>query len=271
MPNRNCKICNKKFTTKHSRQRYCSKECARVPRLEYFKIYNKSDKAKEIKEKYNKSDRGKELTKIRNRSEKGKQIKRKWAHSVEGKKYRKGYVKKFQQSDEGKEWRRNYDRKYSKLEKVKKYRTEYRKKYVESGKMKIARKKYDKSEKGRETVNNYMNAKYNSDPLFKLIVNIRNRLSAYTRSKNIRKEHKTFKMIGCKPEYLKKYLEKKFYPHPSTNEEMTWKNHSLHGWHIDHIIPLDSAKNEKDLEKLAHYSNLQPLWSLENWKKKNKY
>ena len=191
MPNRNCKICNKKFTTKHSRQRYCSKECARVPRLEYFKIYNKSDKAKEIKEKYNKSDRGKELTKIRNRSEKGKQIKRKWAHSVEGKKYRKEYVKKFQQSDEGKEWRRNYDRKYSKLEKVKKYRTEYRKKYVESGKMKIARKKYDKSEKGRETVNNYMNAKYNSDPLFKLIVNIRNRLSAYTRSKNIRKEHKT--------------------------------------------------------------------------------
>ncbi|WP_440928748.1 hypothetical protein [Candidatus Pelagibacter sp.] len=267
----NCKICNKKFIRTHSRQKYCSKECARVPRLEYFKIYNKSDKAKEIRENYYKSDRAKEYIKKRNNLPEVKALKRKWAQSDKGKKYQKEYQKKFMQSEEGKKWRRNYDKNYRKSEKVKEYHKEYQKKYVESGKMKIARAKYNKSEKGRETVNNYMNTKYNSDPLFKVIVNIRNRLGKYIRIKNIKKEHKTFEIIGCKPEYLKKYLEKKFYPHPSTNEEMTWENYSLHGWHIDHIIPLDSAKNKKDLEKLAHYSNLQPLWSMENWKKKNKY
>ena len=51
---------------------------------------------------------------------------------------------------------------------------------------------------------------------------------------------------------------------------MNWENHGKYGWHIDHIIPLSSAKNEDELKKLCYYKNLQPLWALENILKKDK-
>jgi hypothetical protein len=44
---------------------------------------------------------------------------------------------------------------------------------------------------------------------------------------------------------------------------MTWKNNTINGWHIDHIIPCE-AFNLFDIEeqkKCFHYTNLQPLWS----------
>jgi hypothetical protein len=62
----------------------------------------------------------------------------------------------------------------------------------------------------------------------------------------------------------KLHIEKQFKP------GMNWLNHSLHGWHIDHIIPMASATTEEEVIKLNHYTNLQPLWASENIKKSNK-
>ena len=78
-------------------------------------------------------------------------------------------------------------------------------------------------------------------------------------------------MVGCTPEFLKEYLEKKFYPHPKSKELMTWKNNTIRGWHVDHIKPLDKARTPEDVEKLMHYTNLQPMWMEENIRKSNKY
>jgi hypothetical protein len=51
---------------------------------------------------------------------------------------------------------------------------------------------------------------------------------------------------------------------------MSWYNYRYNGWHIDHIIPLATAKTLDDLILLSHYTNLQPLWSKDNFKKGKK-
>jgi hypothetical protein len=51
---------------------------------------------------------------------------------------------------------------------------------------------------------------------------------------------------------------------------MSWDNYGFYGWHIDHVIPLSSAKTEEEVYKLCHYTNLQPLWAEDNLKKGSK-
>ena len=65
------------------------------------------------------------------------------------------------------------------------------------------------------------------------------------------------------PEFLKEHLESQFI------DGMGWDNRVE--WHIDHIIPLSSAKTEDELYRLCHYTNLQPLWAEDNLKKGNKF
>ena len=79
----------------------------------------------------------------------------------------------------------------------------------------------------------------------------------------ISKKNKTFDIVGCSPEFLKQHLEKQF------TKGMSWELLGQH-IHIDHIIPLSSAKTEDELYKLCHYENLQPLWAEDNLKKSNK-
>jgi hypothetical protein len=49
---------------------------------------------------------------------------------------------------------------------------------------------------------------------------------------------------------------------------MSWDNYGQ--WHIDHIRPISSFKQE-EWEQINHYTNLQPLWAEDNLKKSNKY
>jgi hypothetical protein len=116
----------------------------------------------------------------------------------------------------------------------------------------------------RSTIKLYMRERRKSDPIFKLASNVRTRIGTFLKVRNMRKTNGTFKMVGCTPEFLKKYLEKQFKP------GMTWENHSIDGWHIDHKDPLDLAMTLKDVEELCHYTNLQPMWATENLKKGNK-
>mgnify|MGYP006908351622 CR=1 len=73
---------------------------------------------------------------------------------------------------------------------------------------------------------------------------------------------RTTEIIGCGIKELKAHLESQF------ADGMSWDNKDQ--WHIDHIIPLDFARDEKHLRWLCHYTNLQPLWADDNMKKSNK-
>ena len=107
--------------------------------------------------------------------------------------------------------------------------------------------------------------KRETDIMFKLKQTVRGRIYKFVVSLNgkVPKKSKTFDIIGCSPEFLKEHLEKQF------TEGMSW---DLMGQyiHIDHILPLSLAKNEEDMYKLCHYTNLQPLWAFDNLSKGSK-
>jgi hypothetical protein len=91
---------------------------------------------------------------------------------------------------------------------------------------------------------------------------LRSRLYGFLKKKQISKQNTTFEVVGCSPQELKIYLEQKFI------NPMSWENQGK--WHIDHIIPLSSAKTEEELYKLCHFTNLQPMWATDNIKKGSK-
>lgn len=106
--------------------------------------------------------------------------------------------------------------------------------------------------------------KRKNDPLYKLNCNIRRLIQLSLSSGYIVKSKKTTEILGCEIEYFKEYLESKF------EKWMNWDNRGLfngnekHGWDLDHIRPVSSYVDEKDLYDLNHYTNFQPLCSFEN-------
>lgn len=109
----------------------------------------------------------------------------------------------------------------------------------------------------------YQQNRTKTDIVFKLGRNIRVLIRDSFKNKNIKKKTKTEIILGCSIAHFKKHLESQF------KEGMSWENRSA--WHIDHIIPLALAKNEDQLIKLNHYTNLRPLWAKENLVKSARY
>jgi hypothetical protein len=156
----------------------------------------------------------------------------------------------------------DYQKKYKQdnLDKV----SERRKKYYNINKKEILYKNKIYRKNTKNIRNIYESNKKKNNTVYSLLCGMRSRLCNYLKSNNITKKNKTFDIVGCTPEFLKEHLENKF------TEGMSWENHDLYGWHIDHIIPLSSAKTEEEIYKLCHYSNLQPLWAGDNLSKGNK-
>jgi hypothetical protein len=139
---------------------------------------------------------------------------------------------------------------------------EKNKKYYYENKEKNHKKILERNRLWRKNNPSYTTDRKKIDPTFKLIKNIRRRLNRFISFTYFTKRNTTIHHIGCSPQELKLFLEKKFI------YGMTWENYGK--WHIDHIIPLSSAKTEDELYKLCHYTNLQPLWAIDNLKKSNK-
>jgi hypothetical protein len=168
------------------------------------------------------------------------------------------YKQEYFQKNKEKHLKRKQQRR---LENPEKYREETKKYYEKTKDIQFVKKKKWISE-NREKYNSYWTNRKKEDQLFKLITDVRSRISTYLKNSNYKKKSKTFDIVGCSPEFLKEHLEKQFV------DGMSWENRNE--WHIDHIIPLSSAKTEDDALRLCHYTNLQPLWAEDNLKKSNK-
>lgn len=132
-----------------------------------------------------------------------------------------------------------------------------------SGVIKLKRKEYVKHNKSKvnKLSNEYEKRRKRIDPTYKLRRSLKNRCGQAFKRKSWRKLG-TEKLLGCTFEEGNLHLESQF------TIGMNWCNYGE--WHIDHIIPLSSAKTEKELIKLCHYTNLQPLWALDNILKSDK-
>ena len=107
----------------------------------------------------------------------------------------------------------------------------------------------------------YMKNRCENDPEFDILSRLRSRL----RSAVSHKSSRTMELCGCTLQELMIHLENQF------TDGMTWGNRSE--WHVDHIKPCSKFNllDPDEQAKCFHYTNLQPLWMVDNLKKSNKY
>jgi len=107
-----------------------------------------------------------------------------------------------------------------------------------------------------ETKNRRIKERLKTDALF----SIKHRVKCLIRNSFLKrgfgKSGKTESIIGCTWPEFAAHIERQFLP------GMTWENRHL--WHIDHIVPLDTAETETDVLALNHFTNLRPLWGKDN-------
>lgn len=142
-------------------------------------------------------------------------------------------------------------------QKIKEYGAEWRKNNKELHKKLCDKWRKANKQKIDQYDKEYKKTRYYTDNLYRLKSILRRRISIFF--KRYPKTGSAVRDLGCSVLELKTYIENKF-----TNG-MTWDNYGE--WHVDHIIPLASAKSSDELIKLCHYTNLQPLWASENLKK----
>lgn len=141
---------------------------------------------------------------------------------------------------------------YFSSEQYRKRKAEYDIEYRKNNKEKIAEHKKRWELKNRNEIN------------FKIVRNLRRRIHHVI--KDNYKSDSTIQLLGCTVEEFIKYLENQF------TDGMTWENYGVDGWHIDHILPCSSfdLSIEENQRKCFHFSNMQPLWAIDNLKKSKK-
>lgn len=151
------------------------------------------------------------------------------------------------------------------------YNAVFRSKKENKERLRIAFRKYEKSPKGKLTRKRVIK-KRSLKPktiLQRLTHSLRSRIAQGIRMANVRKTEHTIDLIGCSWLFLMKHLEKQF------TEGMSWDNYGKgeKKWAIDHIKPLISFDlTQKDQREICfHYTNLQPLWGIDNSLKGGKY
>jgi len=168
-------------------------------------------------------------------------------------------------------------------QKVREYTRRYRKDYVpttERAKKGFKRRRQIEAEKQRlkkqdpayrkqlnEKAAARQRKKHAENPTARMTATLRSKVS-HLISKGF-KSMSTMRLLGCTIEHFKAHLESLWLPGMSWENYGTWRIGQPMTWHIDHIRPcasFDLTKAE-DQQICFHYTNLQPLWAIDNRKK----
>ena len=120
-------------------------------------------------------------------------------------------------------------------------------------------------EKYRERNKEWQRNKRSSDIHFIIRGRLANRIREAVKNNAGGKAYSTMQLIGCTISDLKIFFEAEF------EHGMTWDN--MGEWHIDHIRPCASfdLEDPEEQKKCFHWTNLQPLWALDNLRKGAKF
>jgi hypothetical protein len=145
-----------------------------------------------------------------------------------------------------------YREKHSKTEEYRRYQREYL-------------REYSKTEKYKSHKREYVRRKLVEDVQYRITHMIRIRIREALKCKSIVKTESVSECLGCSFSELKKWLESQFV------HGMSWNNYGQ--WHIDHVKPLAlfDLSNPVQFRDACHYTNLQPLWAIDNLKKGTRY
>ncbi len=130
-----------------------------------------------------------------------------------------------------------------------------------AAKIKLAKQKY--GVENRDKIAKALANRRANNPIARMANSMRRSIRRYLDAGQ-KGEMSSFEIIGCSKDDLRKHLESKF------RDGMTWQNYGKH-WHIDHIVPLISAKSSDEVKRLCHWTNLQPLTAFENISKGSKW
>jgi hypothetical protein len=158
-----------------------------------------------------------------------------------------------------KKYRRQWDAKNKAIikEKKKLYYLEHKQEFA--NRTKYYRATNPEAVKARRRI--YETKKRQDDINYKIAHNLRRRIRQTISNKTA----VALSILGCSMDDFKTHLASKFLT------GMTWENYGK--WHVDHIKPCASfdLSSADEQAKCFHYSNLQPLWAVDNLKKGSKY
>jgi hypothetical protein len=176
----------------------------------------------------------------------------------------------------GKEWVKLYESSETRLEKAResskcKYRNsnEFRENKLERSRKWQASadgRKWDSDRKKKpeelEKRRKREKLKFDSNPVLKAASRVRKKTCKILKTMRMSRSLSASKVLGIDIARFKSFIESQF------ANEMNWDN--IGKWHIDHFIPMATAKTTKDINRLSHYSNLRPMWAIDNLRKSDK-
>ena len=112
------------------------------------------------------------------------------------------------------------------------------------------KKEYDKANK--EKTSAYQKERRKSDPLYRLILNLRSNVRRYLKEG---KSKRTEAILGMSFENFQLYLEADY----------------TEGMNLDHVVPVSWATTDDEVYCLNHFSNFQVLTEEENLSKGNRF